>query len=143
MQVVKLDKRDDLGKPAFKKFLAKQLGKQPIIIFVYAPWCGHCKMMHPEVDKAIAMVKANKGGAVNKASNKTKKQKVVLKVSDEAMSHLTSEHPDHILADILKQAVQGFPTMIKVSSVSATNNISIAVYKGDRTAKDIQEFMSK
>ena len=94
-------KEVDLTKPDFNNFLGNVLGKKDFILFVYAPWCGHCRDFHPKLDVAIQNMKQ-------------KHNFIVVKLEDEAFSHLARAHPDHMFGKLLNTTVQGFPSLMHV-----------------------------
>jgi len=83
----------------------------PFLVEFYAPWCGHCKSLEPEYEKAATALKAQ-GISIGKVD-------------------ATQEEE---LAS--KSGVQGFPTL-KVFK----NGVYIQDYKGPRTAEGIISFL--
>jgi protein disulfide isomerase len=85
----------------------------PFLVEFYAPWCGHCKSLEPEYEKAATALKA-KGISI-------------AKVDATQEEELAS-----------RSGVQGFPTL-KVFK----NGMYIQDYKGPRTAEGIISFLEK
>jgi protein disulfide-isomerase A6 len=89
----------------FKDEVMKHKGV--VVVEFYAPWCGHCKSLAPEYDKAATTLKG-----------------VVKVVAVDATAHES-------LAQ--KYAIQGFPTI----KVFGADKQSPADYNGARTADGI------
>jgi len=83
----------------------------PFLVEFYAPWCGHCKSLEPEYEKAATALKAQ---GIS-----------IAKVDATQEEELAS-----------KSGIQGFPTL-KVFK----NGVYIQDYKGPRTAEGIISFL--
>ncbi|GFH26319.1 uncharacterized protein HaLaN_24451 [Haematococcus lacustris] len=92
--------------------LKAKLKSGPALVEFYAPWCGHCKALTPEWEKAA---KAMKGSVT------------VAAVDADAHKELAQEY-----------GIQGFPTIkfmyLEGDKVKATD------YQGGRTAKDFIQY---
>ncbi|KAL6763389.1 thioredoxin-like protein [Haematococcus lacustris] len=92
--------------------LKAKLKSGPALVEFYAPWCGHCKALTPEWEKAA---KAMKGSIT------------VAAVDADAHKELAQEY-----------GIQGFPTIkfmyLEGDKVKATD------YQGGRTAKDFIQY---
>ena len=86
-----------------------------ILIEFYAPWCGHCKRLAPEYEKAADMLKASgSSGVVGKVDS------TVEKTAAGAWS------------------IRGYPTLLYFE-----NGQMIEKYAGGRTAEDIVKYMTE
>jgi protein disulfide-isomerase-like protein len=87
---------------------------KPVVILFYAPWCGHCKRFHPEIERFAESVKGTmRVGAID-----------------------ADQH-----ASIGQQyGVRGFPT-IKYWKMGTKSIASPQEYQGQRTAAALQSFM--
>ena len=102
--VVSIDIKD--GKSA-QAFLDSGRG----LLMIHAPWCGHCKHMMPEFEKAAKMIEEDKSS--------TK----IVKIDHNAAGR-----------DFLsKHSVGGFPTIFEVKNGVKT------LYKGARTAQALAD----
>jgi thioredoxin-like negative regulator of GroEL len=76
-----------------------KLAKRPILFFIYADWCEHCKVMKPEWDKAkAAFIKRNDVSAVEVDSDAFQSILPKLKVSV-----------------VFMDSVAGYPTLLCVN----------------------------
>jgi thiol-disulfide isomerase/thioredoxin len=120
----------DLSSPQFKEFYTKIFGKKPFVLFVYAEWCGHCRMAKPVIDEI--------------SHDKSMSDILLVKVSDEVHSHLVSRHPDISLSQLLSHSVSGFPTIAIVSSINKKqkpdNEIRVDHFQGERTKQNLKKF---
>ncbi|OXB71589.1 UNVERIFIED_CONTAM: hypothetical protein H355_013976 [Colinus virginianus] len=88
------------------------LKNSDVLVKFYAPWCGHCKRMAPEYEKAAALM-TEKGS------------KVVFAEVDATTETAVAD----------KQAIREYPT------VKLYHNQRPENYAGDRTAEDIVEWV--
>ena len=84
-----------------------------ILVEFYAPWCGHCKRLAPEYEKAANLLKAQESKGV------------VAKV--DATVEKTSSS---------KYSVRGYPTVLYFE-----NGEMVEKYSGARTAEAIADYM--
>ena len=85
--------------------------KEPILLTVYAKWCGHSNMFMPTLDKVASL-----------SDKKFRTVKIDL-----------SEHRD--ASELIKHNIIGFPTLL------AINNDKVEEYSGKRHENDIKEWM--
>lgn len=88
---------------------------QFLLIEFYAPWCGHCKRLAPEYEKAATALKT--------AGSKAKIAKVDATVEKGAAS---------------PYGVRGYPTLLYFE-----NGENVEKYSGARTAEAIASYMQK
>jgi len=92
------------------------LAENPLILVeFYAPWCGHCKHLAPEYEKAAADLKADGIPIAN------------IDADNEANKELASTYE-----------IKGFPTLKIFRNGKFSSD-----YQGGRTATDIVSFMRK
>jgi thiol-disulfide isomerase/thioredoxin len=128
MKVISINNTSDLKSEAFSKF-ASTITKISFILLVHAPWCGHCQMLNPKLDEAV---------------NASKDKKVMLvKISDEPYSHLTSAHPQHPLSRLLASTVSGFPTLMHVRAHETPDKTSMIykMFEGERDTPQLKAFI--
>eukprot|EP01018_Ginkgo_biloba_P019013 Gb_21713 [translate_table: standard] len=89
-----------------------------IVVEFYAPWCGHCKHLAPEYEKAAASLKSHDPPIVL----------AKVDANDEINKALASEYD-----------VKGFPTL----KIIRNGGASIQEYKGPREADGIVEYLHK
>eukprot|EP00088_Acartia_fossae_P059160 TRINITY_DN6994_c0_g1_i2.p1 TRINITY_DN6994_c0_g1~~TRINITY_DN6994_c0_g1_i2.p1 ORF type:complete len:684 (+),score=152.98 TRINITY_DN6994_c0_g1_i2:49-2100(+) len=87
--------------------------KELVMVEFYAPWCGHCKTLEPEYEKAAKQLK--KDGLI------------LAKVDATKESELAKEY-----------MVQGFPTMLLFRKGEKVED-----YEGGRTSDEIIEYMKR
>lgn len=85
-----------------------------ILIEFYAPWCGHCKRLAPEYEKAADALKAAESKAVIAKVDST-----VEKTAASAWS------------------IRGYPTLLYFE-----NGQMVEKYSGGRTAEEIVKYMT-
>lgn len=86
-----------------------------VLIEFYAPWCGHCKSLAPIYEELAKKLKPDRNLIIAK------------------FDATANDVPDQF-------EVQGFPTIY--FSVSGKKDQPI-LYKGDRTGKDLEDFLQK
>lgn len=59
-----------------KNFDANIKDAKSMLIMFYAPWCGHCKKMHPHFEKAAEIMKNDKIDGVLAALDATKENEI-------------------------------------------------------------------
>lgn len=103
------------------KQLPKPYGKKPVVVMVFATWCGPCKMTKPEYKKLKDMV-SNNGDKV-----------VVACINGSGKGTLPSEQKlTERLKDIFKD-FRGFP---HIAVIDSNGNI-VKTHEGPRKAQDI------
>ncbi|XP_073141835.1 protein disulfide-isomerase [Henckelia pumila] len=104
-----------LGHSNFTDFVAKH---KFIVVEFYAPWCGHCKKLAPEYEKAASIL------------SKTDPQVVLAKVdaSDQNNKPLANEYE-----------IRGFPTL----KILRYGGSVVQEYKGPRDADGIVSYLKK
>lgn len=85
---------------------------RPMMVFFYAPWCGHCQRSKPEFEKLMQMARGR------------------------AFMINCDEHQDIAKA----HDIQGFPTIRYYPNGPRNGNPQ--EYMGDRSAQNMMEFMS-
>eukprot|EP00163_Fabomonas_tropica_P011890 TRINITY_DN2285_c0_g1_i1.p1 TRINITY_DN2285_c0_g1~~TRINITY_DN2285_c0_g1_i1.p1 ORF type:complete len:489 (+),score=191.04 TRINITY_DN2285_c0_g1_i1:245-1711(+) len=95
------------------------IGANPVtLVEFYAPWCGHCKRLEPEYNKAAELLGANEDVALSK-------------VDATEEPELAQEH-----------GVRGYPTL-KVFRKNKEGERKVSEYNGPRDAKGIAAYMEK
>ncbi|KAJ6730489.1 PROTEIN DISULFIDE ISOMERASE-LIKE 1-2 [Salix viminalis] len=89
-----------------------------VVVEFYAPWCGHCKKLAPEYEKAASILSTNDP------------QVVLAKVdaNEDANKEIANQYD-----------VKGFPTIV----ILRKGGKSIQEYKGPREADGIVEYLKK
>ncbi|KZV19042.1 protein disulfide-isomerase [Dorcoceras hygrometricum] len=89
-----------------------------IVVEFYAPWCGHCKSLAPEYEKAASILSSNEPPIVL----------AKIDANDESNRELATEFQ-----------IQGFPTI----KILRNGGKSIQEYKGPRDADGIVGYLKK
>eukprot|EP00250_Pteridium_aquilinum_P016397 c23086_g1_i2 orf=548-2068(-) len=89
-----------------------------IVVEFYAPWCGHCKRLEPEFEKAAAILKANDPPIIL----------AKVDANEETNKPLASEY-----------GVRGFPTL----KIFEGRGAIVRDYKGPRDADGIVSYLKK
>jgi protein disulfide-isomerase A1 len=89
-----------------------------IVVEFYAPWCGHCKKLEPEYEKAASILSSNDPPVVL----------AKVDASEEANKAIAQEFD-----------IQGFPTI----KILRNKGKSAQEYKGPREADGIVEYLKK
>ena len=92
-----------------------EMNNQPALVLFHANWCGHCKKMMPEWQKFEKEFHGHEG--IN-----------VINVESENKSIMK------------KHGIDGFPT-IKYCPSGLNNSNDTQVYEGDRSFKELVEFI--
>ena len=141
MTLYKFETADDAN-ASFSEFSDNVIGKQEFIVLVTAKWCGHCIALKDEWEKMKVELKRK-----NKNSIK------IVHVDEMFMTHMTDKHPDHAFSNLLKSAVQGFPTLVKVNKKKAVKKsskkggnlnggvVEFLYHNGQRNANDLFNFV--
>ena len=127
MRVLKFEAEKDLDSKSFKTFIENVYGKAGFVLFVYAPWCGACKQMHPEFLKAIKSLGKHKGN--------------IIIISDTTLQHLTTLHSNHSIGKLLSVTVDGFPTLCHVPKADSSNTIRVQKFNESRDSTTISKFI--
>jgi len=83
-----------------------------VFMFYYAPWCGHCKKLHPVFEELATELKD--------------------------VPHLVIASFDATNNDVEGITVTGFPTL---AFYSKENKKEPTIYKGDRSKTDLLNFL--
>ncbi|XP_009351078.2 protein disulfide-isomerase [Pyrus x bretschneideri] len=98
---------------------ADTVGKHDfIVVEFYAPWCGHCKKLAPEYEKAASILSKNDPPVIL----------AKVDANEEANKGLASDYE-----------VKGFPTI----KILRNGGKTIQEYKGPREAEGIVEYLKK
>lgn len=89
-----------------------------VLVEFYAPWCGHCKKLEPEYEKAASILSSHEPRIVL----------AKVDANEEANKGLASEYD-----------VKGFPTL----KILRNGGKSVQEYKGPRDAEGIVEHLKK
>ncbi|KAI3462416.1 hypothetical protein Pfo_019079 [Paulownia fortunei] len=89
-----------------------------IVVELYAPWCGHCKALAPEYEKAASLLSSHEAAIVL----------AKVDANDAANRELAPEFQ-----------IQGFPTI----KILKSGGKSIQGYKGPREADGIVDYLKK
>ncbi|EEF48327.1 protein disulfide isomerase, putative [Ricinus communis] len=89
-----------------------------IVVEFYAPWCGHCKKLAPEYEKAASILKSHDIPVVL----------AKVDANEEANKELATQYD-----------IKGFPTL----KILRNGGKSIQEYKGPREADGIAEYLKK
>ncbi|PIN21224.1 Protein disulfide isomerase (prolyl 4-hydroxylase beta subunit) [Handroanthus impetiginosus] len=89
-----------------------------IVVEFYAPWCGHCKALAPEYEKAASLLSSHEPAIVL----------AKVDANDEANRELATEFQ-----------IQGFPTI----KILKNGGKSIQDYKGPREADGIVDYLKR
>lgn len=135
MKAVYLDFQElsSLNSKKFQFFANNVFEKHPFVLLVTAEWCGHCRILKPEITKGLKELKATKtpGG---------KDAVYIVHLSHDTFSHIAS-HERLVLAKILNGIVSGYPTACVVSGVIKKTNQITSKYLEDRTSKGFVELV--
>ncbi|KAF4386258.1 hypothetical protein G4B88_003475 [Cannabis sativa] len=89
-----------------------------IVVEFYAPWCGHCKKLAPEYEKAASILSSHDPSVVL----------AKIDCTEEANKEVASEHD-----------IKGFPTL----KIFRNGGKNVQEYKGPREADGIVEYLKK
>lgn len=127
----------------FRYFLENIITKQPFVLIITAPWCGHCVHFKPEIMKSMKKFKAQKPvPSKTSKGGSSKNNKVILHLSDETMQHITQAHGNTVLGQLLSQNVNGFPTTLGASAIQS-NTMKITHFNNERTAENLSNFINE
>ena len=99
--------------------IRKCIQTKPVIIFMVAPWCGHCQRLEPTIDTL---------------------EKEMIDEPQYNKLHIIKIHDEYIPKLNLPEAdlnVDSYPTIRMLS-----NGTQISDHKGDRNSKSIKDFIS-
>ena len=128
MHLYNFNKVGDISKKPFKVFEDTILGKKPFIMFVHASFCGHCRAMYPHYKVALDEIKSQ--------------DVIIVEISDDVFRHFYSSS-DSDVGTLLKETVQGFPTLCYVPPVDQKHTIHVTHFNDERDANNIKRFLKK
>lgn len=99
-----------------KKKLSESYSEKPMLVFFYAPWCGHCKRLMPTWKEFK-----------NRMQHKIKIKEI---------------NADKNKEIIRKEGVQGYPT-IRLYPYGLGNKLNMKEYNGDRTMESLMKFVKE
>jgi thiol-disulfide isomerase/thioredoxin len=100
------------------------LGKSKgnFLVWVFANWCGHCKIMKPAWDDLI----------------KSQPAFHTLAIEGELYKHMWLAHRDHLLVRAVKQ-VPHYPYLVKIKNGQLADIFSVSMY--GHTVEGFKKFM--
>uniref|UniRef100_A0A8W8ICH5 Thioredoxin domain-containing protein n=1 Tax=Magallana gigas TaxID=29159 RepID=A0A8W8ICH5_MAGGI len=106
-----------------------------ILVEFYAPWCGHCKSLAPEYEKA-AKALADEGSEIKLGKvDATEQQKLAEKFKDR--DDLVIAKMDSTANEVEQVKVQSFPTL----KFFPKGSQQVVDYNGERTLEALAKFV--
>ena len=112
----------------YPAFAENTLGKTPFIILVYADFCSHCVKMKPDWNTAV------KNHSMDTP---------ITQIENDVFQHLTNNHKDNLLSQIMQEGVQGFPFIATVGPMNKTGKIDVTESDQQRSVEGFGNLMTK
>ncbi|KAF0971543.1 hypothetical protein FDP41_010149 [Naegleria fowleri] len=106
---------DNLKGSSIESFISSPVS----LIYIYAPWCGHCKAFAPTFAKLVDKIKEQFGGRIK-----------VARVNG----------PDNYESAVVKLGVRGYPTLAFFRNGEMKTKL---FYEGKRNVEDIVKFIEE